>query len=113
MVERPTAQQHVERSAPQRAQLRRPRYPLPKILQRGARAVGALVGVAVDQHRGIHRSRRRARDAVDAQPRLLKQAVEHPPSESAMRATALQREVHEKWRAARLHDARRHPRPRI
>ena len=54
----------------------------------------ALVGIAVDQHRGIHRSRRRAGDTVDAQPRLLEQAVEHAPREGAMRAPALQGEVH-------------------
>jgi len=108
MVERPAAQQDVERRAPQRAEQRRARYAPPKILQRGAGAVGALVGIAVDQHRGIHRSRRRAGDTVDAQPRLLEQAVEHAPREGAMGAAALQREVHQNGGAGRFHDVRRH-----
>jgi len=112
MVERPTTQQHVERSASQWAQQSRPGYAAPKIFQRGARPVDAVVGIAIDQHRRIHRPRRGAGDTIDAQPGFLKQAVEHAPGERAMRAAALQREIHEKRRAARFHGAR-HPRPRI
>src|SRR5262245_25406763 len=72
MVERPTTQQHVERSTPQWAQQGSPGYAAPKIFQRGTRPVDAIVGIAVDQHRRIHRPRRGAGDTIDAQPRLLK-----------------------------------------
>jgi hypothetical protein len=105
IVERPAAQQNVQRTAPERAEHRRLRYPAPEILQRGARPRGAVGGKAVDQHRGVHRARRCARDAVDAQPGFLEQAVEHAPGESAVRAAALQREVHQNGSAARRHRA--------
>ena len=59
------------------------------------RARRPRLGIAVDQHRGIHRARRRAGDAVDLEPRLLEQPVEHAPGEGAVRAAALQREIDE------------------
>jgi len=113
MVECPAAQHDVERRALERAQRGGPRYPLPEILQRGARAFGAVRGIAVDQHRGIHRARRGPGDPLDAQPRLLEQAVEHAPGERAVRAAALQREVDENRRMFRCRCARRHLGPPI
>ena len=49
--------------------------------------------MTIDKHRGIHRTRRRAGNAIDSKPRLLEQTIEHAPSKCPMRATALQRKV--------------------
>ena len=51
--------------------------------------------MAVDQHRGVHRAGGGAGDAVDLEPGLFQQAVEHAPGEGAMRAAALEGEVDE------------------
>ena len=92
-VERPAAEHHIER--PRRKGLKRRRLgdAAPEILQRRAGAFGAALGIAVDQHRRIHRAGRRAGNAIDSQPGLLEQAIEHAPGKGAMRAAALQREV--------------------
>ena len=52
-------------------------------------ASGAAFHEAIDQYRGIHGSRRRARNSVDSKPRFLEQTVEHAPGKCAMRAAAL------------------------
>jgi hypothetical protein len=49
--------------------------------------------MTIDKHRGIHRPRRRAGNAIDSKPRLLEQTIKHAPSKCPMRATALQRKV--------------------
>jgi hypothetical protein len=49
--------------------------------------------MTIDKHRGIHRPRRCAGNALDSKPRLLEQTIEHAPSKCPMRATALQRKV--------------------
>jgi hypothetical protein len=51
--------------------------------------------VAIDQNSGIHSARRRTGNAVDSQPRLFEQAVEHAPRERAMGAATLQGEIYE------------------
>jgi hypothetical protein len=50
--------------------------------------------MTIDKHRGIHRTRGRAGNAIDSKPRLLEQTIEHAPSKCPMRTTALQRKVH-------------------
>ena len=59
--------------------------------------------MTIDKHRGIHRARRRAGNAIDSKPRFLKQTIEHAPRECAMRAATLQREIDENWIAIERH----------
>ena len=49
--------------------------------------------MTINKHRGIHRPRRCAGNAVDSKPPLLEQTIEHAPSKCPMRATALQRKI--------------------
>jgi hypothetical protein len=49
--------------------------------------------MTIDEHRSIHRPRRRSGNAIDSKPRLLEQTIEHAPRKCSMRATALQRKV--------------------
>ena len=93
LVERPAAEQDVERAAPERAEPRRLRHALPEGGERRACSFGAAIGVAVGQHGGVHGAGRGAGDAVDLEPRLFQQPVEHAPGEGAVRAAALQGEV--------------------
>ena len=93
LVERPAAEQDVERAAPERAETRRLRDALPERGERRARAFGPAIGVAVGKHRGVHGAGRGAGNAVDLEVRLLQQPIEHAPREGAVRAPALQREV--------------------
>jgi len=95
MVERPPAEQHVQKTAPQRAHQSRPRDVPPETLQGGARTLRPAGGVTIGQHRGVHRPGRSARDAVDVQPGLLEQPVQRAPGKGTMRAAALQRKVDE------------------
>ena len=60
--------------------------PLPRRFRPAARQ-------AVGQHDGVDRAGRRAGNAIDRQPPVLEQMVEHAPGERAVRAAALQREV--------------------
>ena len=92
-IERPAAEQHVERPALERAEPGGVRDAPPERLERLARAGGPALLMAVDQHRRVHRAGRRAGNAVDLEPGLFEQAVEHAPGERAMRAAALQREI--------------------
>ena len=99
VIKRPAPEQHVERRAPERAeQCRRPirrarTSPAPP------RAPSApLLAILRQPARPRHRPGRCARDAVDVQPRLLHQAVQHAPGEGAVRAATLQREVHQNGR---------------
>ena len=59
VVERPAAEQHVERAALERAELRRIGDPAPEVLERGARALGAPP--AACRGRARRRSSRRPR----------------------------------------------------
>src|SRR5271166_275688 len=92
-VQRPAAEKHIERPAPERAEASRLGDAAPEILQGRAGAGGPAFRVAIDQHRGIHRAGRRARNAVDSEPGLLEQTIEHAPGECPVRASALQREI--------------------
>ena len=65
----------------------------PEDLQRSAGAVVASFQISVGQRRGIHRAGRRAGNAVDPQPWLLEEPIQHAPREGAMGAAALQRKI--------------------
>ena len=65
----------------------------PESLECGARAFGAPLGMAIDEHCGVHGAGRGPRDGLDGEGRLLEQPVEHAPGEGAMRAAALKGEV--------------------
>ncbi len=65
--------------------------------------------MTIHEHRGIHRSRRRARNAIDAKPRFLEQTIEHPPRERAVRTATLQRDVDENWLAIERHHGKPEP----
>ena len=54
---------------------------------------GSFLFIAVDQHHGVHRARRGARDAVDPQPWFLEEPIEHAPREGAVRAATLQGKI--------------------
>ena len=98
-IERPAAEDHVERPALERAEAGGVGDPPPEGLERLARAGGPALLMAVDQHRRVHRPRRRAGDAVDLEPGLFQKAIENAPGEGAMRAAALQRHIDEDGRA--------------
>ena len=90
---RPATEKHIEWSAPEWTEASRFGDAAPEILQSGPRALGPTFGVAIDKHRRIHRPCRRARNAIDFKPRLLKQTIEHAPCKCPMRASALQRKI--------------------
>ena len=94
-IERPAAENHVERPALERAEAGGVRDAPPEGLERLARAGRPALLMAVDQHRGVHRARGCPGDAVDLEPGLFQQTIEHAPGERAMRAAALQREIDE------------------
>src|SRR5215510_14382314 len=58
------------------------------------RPLRTVLRITVDQDGGVHRPRGRSRDAIDLEPGLLKQAIEHAPRKGAMSAAALQCQVH-------------------
>src|SRR5215472_9785040 len=93
MVQAPTIEENVEKPPAQRAQQSRSRDAAPKALKGRACRIRAALGVTIDEHGGIHRSRGSPRNPVDLQPRLLEQAIESAPSKGAVRAAALQREI--------------------
>ena len=99
-VQCPAAENHIERSAPQRTEAGRLGDATPEILQSGPGALGPAFGMAIDKHCGIHRARRRAGNAIDSEPRLLEQTIEHAPCECPMRASALQRKIDKDWIAS-------------
>ena len=72
--------------------------PAPEAPPAHSRAPWRRPCIAVGQHRGVHGTGRGAGDAVDPQPWLFEQPVEHAPGEGAVRAAALQREVDQPWR---------------
>jgi hypothetical protein len=90
-VQRPDSRSHGPRC--RRAEARRLGHGAPEGLERRLRAVDAAVFHAAGHHRRVHRAGRRAGDAVDLQPRLLDQPVEHAPGERPVRAAALQGQV--------------------
>ena len=93
MVERPAAEQDIERTALEWTKARRFRDSAPQGFERLAGADGAPVGIAVGKCRGVHGAGRSAGNAVDPQPLFLEQPVEHTPGESAVRSPALQSQV--------------------
>ena len=95
MVERPAAEQHIQRRAPQRAEQSHPGHATPEALKRAEGALGPAYGMTIGQHRPVHGAGRGAGDAVDPQPWLLEQPIQHAPGERAMRAAALQRQIHQ------------------
>ena len=101
MIERPASQQHVERTAPERAVDGGIGHASPEGFERAARAFGAVLLITAHQHGGVHRAGRRAGNAFYLQPRLFQQTVEDAPCKRAMRAAALQGEVDEGGRVMR------------
>src|SRR5262249_28303603 len=59
---------------------------------------------AIGQHGGIHRPGRGAGDGLDAEKRLLKQAVEDAPGKGAMRSPALQGKIYKQGAIVMLAD---------
>lgn len=60
------------------------------------RLAGTLTSSAVQpvgQHHGIHRACAGTADAVDLQPLLFQQPIQHTPGQGTMRAAALQGEI--------------------
>jgi hypothetical protein len=49
--------------------------------------------MAIDQHRGVHRAGGRPGNAVDSQPLLLEEPVQHAPGERPVGAAALKRKI--------------------
>ena len=92
-IERPAPEQHVERPALERAETGGVRDAPPESPKRLTRAGRPAQLMAVDQHRGVHRAGGGAGNAVDRQPRLLQQPVEHAPGEGAVRPASLQGEI--------------------
>ena len=95
MIQAPAVEEHVKKPAPQRAERRRLRNPTPEALQVGARSFRPPLGMTIDQHGGIHRAGRSARDAVDLQPGFLQQPIKSTPGKGAVRPATLQCEVDE------------------
>ena len=111
-IERPAPEQHVERPTPERTEAGGVRDAPPESLKRLTRAGSPALLMAVDQHRGVHRAGGGAGNAVDLEPGLLEQAVEHPPGEGAVGAPALEGEIDEDGTAVnRLGCWRRHGAP--
>jgi hypothetical protein len=94
-VQRPAAEHHVERSAPERTEASRLRNAAPELLQSGSGAVGPTLGMAVDKHGGIHCAGGRPGNAVDCQPRLLEKPVQHAPGEGPVGPATLERKINE------------------
>src|ERR1700747_1902585 len=92
-VQRPAAENHIEGAAPQRTEASRLGDAAPEILQSCPGTRGPAFGMTIDKHRGIHRPRRCAGNAIDSKPRLLAQTIEAAPSKCPMRANALERKV--------------------
>src|SRR5262249_34071321 len=95
-IQRPTSEQNVERATAKRAQQRRVGHASPEMLEPRSRALGSAFGIAIDQHGGVHRPGRWPRNALEAQPGLLEQAIEHAPSEGAVGPAPLKRKINEK-----------------
>ncbi|MNN51013.1 hypothetical protein D3C81_1656280 [compost metagenome] len=74
--------------------LRRVRDREPERVQGLARAGAAALQQPVGQHRAVHGAGAGGADALDRQPAVLQQAVEHAPGEGAVHAAALQGKRH-------------------
>ena len=94
VVQGPAPEQHIERAAPEGAELRGPRHPAPERLQRTTGPLCPALGIAVHQDGRIHGSGRRAGNAIQLKFRLFKQPVEHAPGKSSVGTASLQRKVH-------------------
>ena len=95
IIERPAAHEHIEGCALERAEPGSLGHLAPECLQGSAGIPGPALGETVGEHHGVHGARRRSRDAVDAEPRLLQQPIEDAPGEGAVRASALERQINE------------------
>ena len=93
VVERVVVQQPVERRGLQRAHGRGMADPPPEAGERLLRALAPAFGQAVGQHHGVHGPGAGGRHALERDPLVLEQPVEHAPGEGAVGAAALQREV--------------------
>jgi hypothetical protein len=85
VVKRPATQEHVQRRAPQRAQLGGARHLAPEGIQSGLCPIGRARRMTIGQHGRVHGAGRGAGNAVDLEPGLLEQPIQHAPGEGAMR----------------------------
>ena len=86
-------EQPVGHRALQRRQVAADACRAPEIGEPLARLVGSAALEAVGEHHRVDRAGRGAGNALDREPPVLQQMIEHAPGEGAMRAAALQREV--------------------
>jgi hypothetical protein len=94
IVEGPSAHQDIQGASPKWAERGGARNAAPEILERAPGALRLRRRMAVRQHGGTRGPGGCARNAFDPQLRLFQQSIEHAPSEGAVRAAALQREIH-------------------
>src|SRR6266446_5034078 len=66
---------------------------MPEIGEAPAHLLGTAAGESVRQHDRVHRTGRSTGDALDLEPSVLENMIEHAPGEGAVRAAALQRQV--------------------
>ena len=86
----------------------------PEIRQPLARFLRPAADQAVRQHHRIDRAGRSARQAVDADPAVFQQLIDHAPGEGAMGAAALQGEIDALFRNDCFATARRRaPRKKV
>ena len=94
-IERPLSGQNFEWTTPEGAQQGRIGNPLPERLERHLRALGAAFVQTMRHHHRVHGAGRGPGNAVELQPGLFEQPVEHAPGVGTVRAAALQREIDE------------------
>ncbi len=92
-IQCPAAENDIERPTLERAEASSIRDAAPEFLKGLPRARGPAFDIAVGEHRGVHRARRRAGNTVDFKPWLFEQTIENAPGERPMRASALQRKI--------------------
>src|SRR5262249_48140263 len=85
----------IEWRAPEGAQQCCVRYSSPERLKSDPGSVRTIFDESVHQNGRIHGAGRCARDAIDLQPGLLQNAIEHPPGEGALSSAALEGKIDE------------------
>jgi hypothetical protein len=86
-------EQPVHHRALQRRQVAAEARRFPEIGEPLARFVRSAAPEPVGQHHGVDRAGRGAGNALDREPAVFEQMLEHAPGEGAVRAPALQREI--------------------
>src|SRR5262249_16514106 len=68
-------------------------YRAPEVGKTLARLVGAAANEPIREHDGVDRSRGGAGDALDLDPAIAEQLIEHPPGECSVSPAALQGKI--------------------